>query len=231
MWEMPASDYICKIPTLTPKLRWFKMPDIQNYLLGFRRAVQSYKSWFLNKTSSGSKDQNDTLMIQLLEWAKPDFTMKRNHKERPQKLLEFFVRISMIDLRFLSCNQTILHQKFTSHSQALGACVVALCLSLLRSILHSRTCDLRAHVLTRRRRKMDRDPPQVIKTRAWWDTASRRSQPTQRRVGSWRKAYRPVSPSGMSDTHWPFIQREMSINVSMTLTGWFVIHLKKRRWL
>ena len=116
MWEMLASDYIYKIPTLTPKLWLFKMPDIQNYLLGFKRAVQSYKSWFLNKSPSGSKDQNNTVMMQLLEWTKPDFTMQRNYKGSPHKLLESFVHFWMLTLEFLLCYQTVLRQE---DSQAL----------------------------------------------------------------------------------------------------------------
>ena len=111
IWEMQASDYICKIPTLTPKLWLFKMPDIQNYLLGFRRAVQCYKFWFLNKSSSGSKDQNNTVMMQLLEWTKTDFTMQRNYKERPHNLLESFVHFWMLALEFLLCYQTVLKQE------------------------------------------------------------------------------------------------------------------------
>ena len=116
MWEMLASDYIYKIPTLTPKLWLFKMPDIQNYLLGFKRAVQSYKSWFLNKSPSGSKDQNNTVMMQLLEWTKPDFTMQRSYKGSPHKLLESFVHFWMLALEFLLCYQTVLKQE---DSQAL----------------------------------------------------------------------------------------------------------------
>ena len=111
IWEMQASDYICKIPTLTPKLWLFKMPDIQNYLLGFRRAVQCYKSWFLSKSSSGSKDQNNTVMMQLLEWTKTDFTMQRNYKGRPHNLLESFVHFWMLALEFLLCYQTVLKQE------------------------------------------------------------------------------------------------------------------------
>lgn len=90
-WEIPASDYIWISPAMTPKLWLFGMPVIQNYLLDFRRASQSYKTLFLSKSSSGSREQNNTLMIQLTKWAKPDFTMRRNYEERPQNLLQFCV--------------------------------------------------------------------------------------------------------------------------------------------
>lgn len=179
---MPASDYICKIPTLTPKLWLFQMPDIQNYLLGFRRAVQSYKPWFLNKSSSGSKDQNNTLMMQLLEWAKPDLTMKRNYKERPQNLLEFFVHVWNVELRFLFCNQTALHQKLTRHSQGISTCVIVLCLSLLRSVLTTGPMTWQGKC-GQGERKWTGIYPQVIKARAWIGDGSGRFQPTRRRGG------------------------------------------------
>lgn len=150
MWETLASDYICKIPTLTPKLWLFKTPDTQSYLPGFRRAVQSYKSGFLSKSSSGNKDQNNTRMMQLLQWAKPDFTMKRNYKERPQSLLEFFVHCWLIALRFLVCNQTFLNRELTRHPQGVGACMTTLCLSL-KALFHNRTRDLRGQMLARTR--------------------------------------------------------------------------------
>lgn len=109
------------------------MPDIRNYLLGFRRAVQSYKSWFLNKSSSGSKDQNNTLRMQLLEWAKPDFTIQRHYKERPHSLQEFFIHFWLVALGFLFCNQTVLNQELTGihRYQCLGD-RLAQCLSLLQ---------------------------------------------------------------------------------------------------
>lgn len=150
MWEMLASDYICKIPTLTPKLWLFKMPDTQNYLLGFRIAVQSYKSGFLNKSSSGSKDQNNTRMMQLFQWAKPDFTMKRNYKERPQNLLEFFVHCWLIALRFLVCNQTFLNWELIRDPQSVSDCMTTLCLSL-KALSHNSTRDLRGQMLARTR--------------------------------------------------------------------------------
>lgn len=150
VWEMPASDYICKIPTLTPKLWLFKMPDTQNYLLGFRRAVQSYKSWFLHKSSSGSKGQNNTVMVQLFQWAQPDFTIKRDYKERPHSLPESFVHFRMVALRFLVCNQTVLNWELTRPSQGVRACVITLS-SRFRALSHNRTCDLTGQMLARMR--------------------------------------------------------------------------------
>lgn len=139
MWEMPASDYIGKISTLTPKLWLFKMPDIQNYLLGFRRAVQSYKSWFSNKSSSGSKDQNNPRMMQLLEWAKPDFTRQRHYRERLHTLLEFFVHFWMVALGFLFCSHSVLNWELPQALTGYPRLWVEINPGLLPPQRHSRT--------------------------------------------------------------------------------------------
>lgn len=185
MWEMPASDYIGKISTLTPKLWLFKMPDIQNYLLGFRRAVQSYKSWFSNKSSSGSKDQNNPRMMQLLEWAKPDFTRQRHYKERLHTLLEFFVHFWMVALGFLFCSHSVLNwelpQALTGYPRLWVE--ITLGFSLLKDILAHQDLWVVGQILTRRKRKWAGFHSHVIRARARFVEGPERFQPTCSRSG------------------------------------------------